>query len=157
MKLVRTLSMIIALAGAATAFADTPPAKAPAEKKAPEPKKEEISAADAAKAEKFWGDFVDAFVKNQDSCPKMAAAVNAVITANEAFLMKMAESGKEPPASLKEKMQKRQGEMMSAAMKCKDDKDLAAALQRFAAMDAKRKAGASKPADKTPPPPAKKN
>lgn len=153
MKLVRTLSICIALAGAATAFADTPPAKAPAEKKAPETKKEEISPADAAKAEKFFNDFVDAFVKNEASCPKMAAAVNAVITANEAWLGKMAESGKEPPQSLKEKMQKRTGEMMGAAMKCKDDKDLAAAMQRFQTISSKKKAAAApeKPADKAPP------
>jgi len=154
MKLVRTFSMIIALAGASTVYADTP-AKAPVEKKAPDkaPAKEEISAADAAKVEKFFNDFVDAIVKNQDACPKMAGAINTLLKDNEAWIVKMADTGKDLPPAVKGKLQKRQGEMMTGVMKCKDDKDVNAAMQRFASLGAKKKAAAP---EKAAPPPMKK-
>ena len=153
MKFVRTLSMIIALAGASTVYADTP-AKAPAEKKAPDkaPAKEELSAADAAKVEKFFNDFVDAIVKNQDACPKMATAINSLLNANEAWIAKMADSGKDLPPSVKEKLAKRQGEMMTGVMKCKDDKDVNAAMMRFASFGKKKMDKAPEKAA----PPAKK-
>ena len=146
MKLARTLSMIIALAGAATAYAE-PPAKAPAaDKKAPDkaPPKEELAPADAAKVEKFFNEFIDAFVKNQDACPKMAAAVNALLDKNLDWLKKLAETGKDLPKDAKDRMQKRQVEMMSAAMKCKDDKDLAAAMKRFEALGAAKTSATAK-------------
>jgi hypothetical protein len=151
--------MIIALAGASTVYADTPPPKAPAEKKAPEKpaeKKEQFSPDEAKKAEKIMDDFFDALTKNQDNCPKMASAIVAVIDPNEAWLIKLAESGKEAPPALKEKTKKRQGEVIGAVMKCKDDKDVNAALQRFAGIAVKKKAAEKTGADKTAAPPAKK-
>jgi ElaB/YqjD/DUF883 family membrane-anchored ribosome-binding protein len=145
MKLVRTLSMIIALAGASTALADTPTkAPAPTEKKAPEFTKAEVN-----KAEKFFDDFYNAVVKNQDACPKMATAINTLLDKNEAWLKKMAESGKDMPQSSKDKMQKKMQEMSTAMMKCKDDKGVQASMQRFMTIAASKKA---EPA----PPPAKK-
>jgi len=147
MKLVRTFSMLIALASASTVYADSP-AKAPppAAKKAPDKAadkpaaKAELSPAEVAKVEKFFNEFVDAFVKNQDSCPKMVAAVNALLDKNLEWLKAMAASGKDMPKDSKEKMNKRMGEVMSAAMKCKDDKGLAAAMQRFMTIGAKKDA-----------------
>jgi hypothetical protein len=155
--------MIIALAGASTVYADTPPPKAPAEKKAPEKtadkpadKKEQFSAEEAKKAEKIMDDFFDALVKNQDNCPKMATAIIAVLDPNEAWLTKLAESGKEPPPALKEKTKKRQGEVINAVMKCKDDKDVNAAFQRFAGIGMKKKAAEKTGTDKPSAPPTKK-
>ena len=166
MKLVRTLSMFIALAAASTTVhADTPaktaPAKAPeADKKAPAPAKEELGKADVERAEKFFDEFLNAVVKNQDACPKMATAVNGVFDKHQAWLVKMAESGKDIPQSSKDKLQKKQGELMNAVMKCKDDKGVQAALQRFMMLGAKKKsAEAAPPAAAAPTPaapPAKK-
>src|SRR6187455_2572946 len=107
-KLVRTLSMIIALAGASTALADTPPAKAPApaptEKKAdkpadkaPAPAKPEFAKEEVDKIEKFFGELFDAVTKNQDACPKMATALNTLIDKNQDWVKKLLETGKDLP------------------------------------------------------------
>jgi hypothetical protein len=149
MKLVRTFTMIIALAGASTVYAQAPKAPATPEKKAPEadkkapadkPAKEELSKAEVEKAEKFFNDFYDAVMKNQDACPKMATAINALLDKHGDWLKKMAESGKDMPQASKDKMQKKQTEMMGGMTKCKDDKDVQAAMQRFVsiAMSAKK-------------------
>jgi hypothetical protein len=132
----RTLSAIIlALLCASPALADTK-----------QPAKPIASAEETAKAEKFFNEFADAIVKNQDACPKMGKAINGLIDANEAWLVKMAATDKELPQAAKDRIQKRQTEMISAVMKCKDDKDVTAAFQRFINISMK----------KAPPPPAKK-
>ena len=168
MKLVRSLSMFIALAGASTtALAQAPKAApapekkapdkaAPAPAKAPAPAaKEELSPAEVKKAEAFFDELYTAVIKNQDACPKMATSINAVFDKHEAWFRKMVESGKDVPQASKDKMQKRQQEMMGGIMKCKDDKDVQAAFQRFAsiAMSKKKDAPTSAP---TSAPPAKK-
>ena len=143
MKLVRTLSMIIALTSASTVLAQTPPAKtpAPAEKKAPDkaPAKEEISKAEIEKAEKFFNEFYDAVMKNQDACPKMATAINALLDKHEKWLKEFIASGKDMPQSSKDKMQKKQQELMGGVMKCKDDKAVQGAMQRFMAIAMSKK------------------
>lgn len=148
MKLVRALSMIIALAGASTALADTPPAKAPA----PAPAKQEFTKAEVDKIEKFFSDFYDAVTKNQDACPKMATAINALFDKNQDWLKKMMESGKDLPQASKDKMQKKQQDLFQGVMKCKDDKGVEAAMQRFMAMATKKKADTSAPPPATPTP-----
>jgi hypothetical protein len=155
MKLVRTLSMFIALAGASTVYAQAP--KAPAEKKAPAadkapakapekapdkaapPAKEEMSPADVKKAEAFFDEFFDAVMKNQDACPKMATAINATLDKHQKWLETVLATGKDVPQTTKDKMQKKQQEMMGGMMKCKDDKDVGAAFQRFVGMMMKKK------------------
>lgn len=162
MKLVRTLSMIIALAGASTAYAQAPaktpapaPAKtaAPAEKKAPDKPagKEELSPAEVQKAEKFFDELYTAVVKNQDACPKMATALNAVLDKHQDWLKKMVESGKDLPQASKDKMQKKQADLGNGIMKCKDDKAVVAAMQRFMTIATAKKADAA-PAPAAPPP-----
>ena len=99
----------------------------------------EISAADAAKLEKFIDTWVDAMVKNQSDCPKMAKEMNALLDTNEPWLIKIVESGKEVPPALKEKFKKKGNDMMNALMKCKDDKGVTGAMERFGAIDRKRK------------------
>ena len=153
MKLVRSLSMIIALAGASTVHAQAP-AKAPAEKKAPEADKKapagnELSAADVQKAEKFFDELYVAVTKHQAACPKMATAISSLLDKHQDWLKKMAESGKDMPQASKDKLQKKQNEMTTGVMKCKDDKDVQTAMQRFITL-----LTAKKPAEKTEPAPA---
>ena len=157
MKLVRTLSMIIALAGAATVHAQTPAKTPPAEKKAPEkaPAKEELSPAEVKKAEAFFDEFFNAVMKNQDACAKMATAINTVIDKHEKWLKEVMATGKDMPQASKDKLQKRQQELMGGVAKCKDDKDVQAAFQRFIGiMMSKKKADA--PTSAPAPAPAKK-
>ena len=157
MKLVRTVLMIIALAGASTVYAQTPAKTPPAEKKAPEkaPAKEELSPAEVTKAEAFFEEFYSAVVKNQDACPKMATAINALIDKHEKWLKEVLATGKDMPQASKDKLQKRQQELMAGVMKCKDDKDVQASFQRFVGiMMSKKKTDA--PAQAPAPPPAKK-
>jgi hypothetical protein len=155
MKIVRTLSLIVALAGASTVHAQAP-AKAPAgkapaaEKKAPEADKKapagnELSAADIQKAEKFFDDLHAAVMKNQTACPKMATSINGLLDKHQDWLKKMVESGKDMPQGSRDKLQKKQTEMTNGIMKCKDDKDVGAAMQRFMTILMSPK----KPAEKT--------
>lgn len=145
MKLVRTLSMLVALAGASTVHADSKPA----EKK---PAKQEMTAAEAKKAEAFFNDLFNAVVKNQDTCPKMGPAINGVLDKHLPEVEKL--EGKEPPQSFKDRMQAKQGELMGAMIKCKDDKGVQDAMQRLASVATKKKSKAE--AAPPPAPPAKK-
>lgn len=155
MKLVRTFSMLIALAGASTAaFADTKAPAKPADKAPATAPKAEVSAAEAAEVLAFFNKFADAIVVNKDSCPKMATAINGVIDTNAAFIKKaneMKASGKKLPKETEDKMQARMKDMMPAAMKCKDDAGVAAALKRMDDPSAK-----AAPAPAPTPAPAKK-
>ncbi|MBX3156982.1 MAG: hypothetical protein KF773_13490 [Deltaproteobacteria bacterium] len=163
MRHLRKLSVIIVVLLAPIAAAQPPAKKEPAPSQAqpqtPSPQtpaKAMATPEESAQAEKFFNDFADAVVKNQSSCPKMGAAINKLIDKNEAWLMKMAETDKELPQASKDKIQKRQTEMMDAVMKCKDDKDVTAAFQRFATIAMKKQppgatGGAGAGAGKTPP------
>ena len=158
MKLVRTLSLLVALAGASTVHAQAP-GKAPAEKKAPEADKKapagnELSPADVQKAEKFFDELYSAVMKNQTACPKLATAVSGVLDKHQDWLKKTVESGKDMPQASRDKLQKKQSDMAAGLAKCKDDKDVQAAMQRFMAILTAGK----KPAEKTEtaPAPAKK-
>jgi hypothetical protein len=146
MKLVRTLTLFIALAGASTVHAQAKKAPEKAEKapeKAPEKAApaEELSPADVKKAEAFFEEFYNAVTKNQDACPKMATAINALFDKHEKWLRQVMASGKDMPQASKDRIQKRQGELMGGVMKCKDDKDVQAAFQRFASIMMSAKKG----------------
>ena len=106
MKLVRTFTMITALAGATLAYADTkPPTPAPAaDKKAPPPAAApEVSQADAEKFLVFFNKLVDTVVANKDDCTKLAAGINGVIDGNKDMIAKANEAkaaGKKLPKAL---------------------------------------------------------
>jgi hypothetical protein len=142
MKLVRTLSLIIALAGASTVHADTPPAKAPA--------RPELSKGEVAKAEAFVDDFHKASTQNKDACPKMGPALKVVFDKHLDWMKKMAESGKEMPKADRDRLRKKQEEAVVAVFKCKDDQGVIAEMQRFKEVLMKKKDAKSEP------PPAKK-
>ena len=145
MKLVRTFSMFIALASASTVYAQgaakspaKPTEKAPAA--APTKDAGEVSAAEAEQVLAFFNKFADAVMANKDNCPKMATGINGVIDSNAAFIKKaneMKNSGKKLPKATEEKMGARLKEMVPVMMTCKDDKAVAAALQRMDNPDAK--------------------
>ena len=154
MKLFSTVSLLLALS-ASPLLADTPPAKAPAEKKAPpadkkapsadkpaDSKKPMVTPEELKRAEAFFDDLHGAVVKNQDACPKMATAVNGVLDKHAEFIRKMVASDKDVPQATKDKWEKKQGDMAAGIMKCKDDKAVMAAFQRFSTLSS--------------PPPAKK-
>ena len=130
MKLVKAVFLTIALAGASTSFADAPAAKS----------SRPMASADEIKhAEAFFDELVNAVVKNQDACPKMGPAVNAVLDKHEAWLRKMAEADKDLPQATKDKFQKRQTEMTNGVTKCASDPGVSAAFQRFGKISAAKK------------------
>ena len=173
MKLLRTFTMIALLSG--VAYAEAPPAKAPAadkdkkaappaDKKAPPPatdKKEEISTADAEKFLAFFNKIADAMVANKDDCTKLAGSLNGLIDSNGA-LLKMANeskaSGKKLPKALEDKMMARVKDMMPAMQKCQADKGVADAMKRMdgGKTDAPAKTDVKPPAKTDAKPPAKK-
>jgi hypothetical protein len=114
---------VIALLGA--------PTVALAEKEAP---RDEISQADADKFFAFFNKFVDAVVQNKDACPKMATAINEVITGHQDVIAKANEAKKAKkklPKAVEDKMMARVKEMMPAMQKCGADKDVKAAIGRM--------------------------
>lgn len=147
MKVLRSFTLIAALAGASTVYADTP-AKAPAagDKKAPDAKApaagagdkkdagQEVSKADAEEFYKFFEKFVDAIVANKDNCEKMAGAINSTIDANMALVKKANEAkaaGKKLPKELEQKMMEKVKVMMPGMQKCGSDKKVQDALKRM--------------------------
>jgi hypothetical protein len=151
MQLVRTLSMILALAGASTVHAQTKP---PPEKAAPA--REELGKADADRVEKFLGELHAAAVKHQDACPKMATALGAVLDKHLRAVQKLAESGKDMPQAAKDRSKKKLEELSAALAKCQDDKGVQSAWLRLMSAVGKKKKDAPAPAEIAAPPPAKK-
>jgi len=96
------------------------------------------------------------------SADQIDAAMYAMRTAAEVAGPLPEATGKDLPPAVKEKLQKRQGEMMTGVMKCKDDKDVSAAMNRMDQRSADAKpAGDAKATPPAPPvkkdaPPAKK-
>jgi len=91
------------------------------------------------RAEAFFDDLHGAVVKNQDACPKMGPAINAVLDKHAEFIRKMVESDKDVPQATKDKWAKKQNDMAAGVMKCKDDKGVSAAFQRFSTMSSPKK------------------
>ena len=130
MKLIRTISLSLALAAtASTAFADD------AKKPAPAPKTDETPAkADVDKFLVFFDKLVDIVVKDKDSCPTMAADLNKHIDGNQDVLKAGAEAkakGMKLPKEAQDHMMASVKKMMAAAQKCGNDKDVQAAMQRM--------------------------
>ena len=118
MKLLHTIPLALVLAfgafGARTARAD--------------------ETSDMKKFMAFFDKIVDTVVKDQDSCPKMATDINALIDANKDVLemaKKYANSKKEMPPEMKKHMQDQIGRMMPGIQKCGRDKGVQAAFQRL--------------------------
>lgn len=134
MQLVRTLSFLLALAGASTVHAQ---GEAPPEKAAPA--REELGKADADRVEKFLGELHAAAVKHQAACPKMATALNAVLDRHLPSVQKLAESGKDLPQAAKDRSKTKLEELSAALAKCKDDKGVQRAWLRLMSALGKKK------------------
>lgn len=134
MQLVRTLSFLLALAGASAVHAQSKP---PPEKAAPA--REELGKADADKVEKFLGELHAAAVKHQAACPKMATALNAVLDKHLPSVQKLAESGKDLPQAAKDRSKKKLEELSAALAKCQDDKGVQGAWLRLLSAVGKKK------------------
>jgi hypothetical protein len=121
MRALRILPLLIALAGASTAYAD-------AEKATP------IAELDAEKMLVFFNELVDQAVKNKDDCLALSGGVNGVIdkhvtTVEMIWALKKAK--KTLPRPVQEKMDKRGAELVGALRKCLDH---AAVKNAFARM-----------------------
>jgi CRISPR/Cas system-associated exonuclease Cas4 (RecB family) len=132
MTIVRTLALLVTLAGAPLAVADTAraktPSKAPTDRQTTAP---DLASDDVKRAEAFLNDFYDAVVKNQSECPKMGVAIHAVLDKHLAMLKKLVESGREMPRAVKDRFEAKQKEMMAGVLKCKDDNGVRSAMQRW--------------------------
>jgi hypothetical protein len=133
MKLIRSISMSLALAAAVSpAYAD--------DKKAP-PANNDVAKADIDKFLAFFDKIVDVVVQNKDNCDKMAADVNTLIDANADLLQMAADAkakGKELPKEAKDHMMASAGKMMGAMQKCQTNEKVKAAFMRLD-MGGKRK------------------
>jgi hypothetical protein len=129
MKLIRTLSLTLALATSVSpAFADDAKKPAPAAPAATPPK------ADVDKFLAFFDALVDKIVANKDSCPNMATAVNAHIDANMDMIKKSAEEkakGMTLPKDAQDHMMGSIKKMMGAMQKCGNDPEVQKAFQRM--------------------------
>jgi hypothetical protein len=149
MKLVCTLSMLIALAGASTIHAQA--TKAPAEKKVPEKAapapKEELSPAEIKKVKAFFDELTEVIVKSKAPCSKVAAGINTTLDKHQESLKKNFESRKEVPQVWMDKRQESLFAMAEAIVTfCRDDKDVRAATQRFDNLMKKKEDNKAEPA-----------
>ena len=145
--------LVFASAGVTPVRAAPPAEKqAPAEKKPDQaPAREELAPDEVRKAEKFFDELSDAVVKHQDACSKMASALHALLTKHQGWLKKVIESGKDVPQASKDKLHKRQGEVMGGIWKCKDDKGVQGAKERFLSILASKRTEGGAAAASSPP------
>jgi hypothetical protein len=120
MRALRTLTLLIALTGASTAYA--------------EDKKEPLSAADAEKLLLFYNELVDHAVQSAADCAALATAVNGVVnrhmnTLQMSWAAKKAK--KVVPKDVQEKIDKRGPELVGALRKCLADKAVGEAFARM--------------------------
>src|SRR4051812_48603910 len=133
MKLIRTISLSLALATSISpAFADDakkPAAPAPAPAAGKEPSK-----ADVDKFLAFFDKLVDTVVADKDACPKMATDVNKLIDANQDLLKMGAEAkakGMQLPKDAQDHMMASTKKMMGGMQKCGNDPEVQKAFQRL--------------------------
>jgi peptidyl-prolyl cis-trans isomerase A (cyclophilin A) len=94
----------------------------------------ELSAADATKLIEFFDKLMVGVVANKDDCAKMAAVIDAHVTANAAMLrgvMKQLTSGKKLPADAEQKLNKRMEQDGAALTKCAGNSAVLNAMKRL--------------------------
>ncbi len=107
---------------------------------------QELSAADTEKIVSFFGKLVPLMIANKDDCPKMAKAIDGLVTQNAAMLrvvMKQLAAGKSLPASAEQKLTDMMSKDAQGLMTCVSDPGVANAMKRI-----------ENPDFKPPPPPA---
>ena len=139
----KAIAIAAALASAVLVVEDghaqTPPAEAP-------PAAQQLSAADTAKLLAFFDKLIPIMLANKDECPKMAKAIDGLVTQNAAMLrvvMKQLTAGKALPADAEAKLTERMSKDAQSLMTCLSDPTVADAMKRI-----------ENPDFKPPPPPA---
>jgi hypothetical protein len=134
LRIVPVLPLALLLAASPLASADAPKAGSGAGSAAPAPSGGTVSDADVKKWLAFWDKLVDTFVSNKGNCPKMGTDINALIDANK-DLMTLAQNavsgGKQLPPDALQHMKDTAPKMIGAAMACKDDANVKAAIARL--------------------------
>jgi hypothetical protein len=123
MKLVRSVSIAIALAAAAPVAAQ-PDKQAPAE----------VTPSEARAWIQVFDKVVDSVVANKDDCTKMASDLNAVVDANQDAIKIARDAkakGKKLPQAAQQHMLDGMRRMVGALEKCGRDDKVAAAFQRI--------------------------
>jgi hypothetical protein len=123
MRVLRTVTLLIAMAGASTARAD-------AKQETP------LSAEHAGKLLAFFHELVDEAVKNAADCQALAGAVDGVVTRHIDTIQMMwaAKNEKQTvPKDVQAKLDKRALEMVGALRRCWDDDRVKKAFERMKA------------------------
>jgi len=121
MRALRTLTLLIALAGASTAHADD-------KKGAP------LSAAQAEQLLAFFNELVDQAVQHAADCKALAGAVDGVVDRHMSTIQMTwaAKKAKQTvPKDVQEKMDRRAKEMVGALERCWNDDGVKKAFQRM--------------------------
>jgi peptidyl-prolyl cis-trans isomerase A (cyclophilin A) len=112
----------------------------------PTPPAQELSAADTTKLMGFFEKLIPLMLANKDDCPKMAKAVDGLVTQNAAMLrttMKQLTSGKALPADAEKRLTALMSKDSQSLMQCLSDQSVVNAMKRI-----------EDPDFKPPPPPA---
>jgi len=133
MRALRSLTLLLALAGASTAYAEEKAEKAEKNEKKAE-KEEQLSAAHAEQLLAFFNELVDTSVKNAADCQALATEVDGLVTrsintVNMMWAMKKLK--RVVPADVQAKMDKRGVELVGALRKCWTDERVTAAFKRM--------------------------
>jgi hypothetical protein len=137
MRALRSLTLLLALTGASTAYAEEKAEKTEkAEKKAEKEDQQvkPLSAADAEQLLAFFNELVDTSVKNAADCQALATEVDGLVTrsSNTVNMMwAMKKLKRVVPADVQAKMDKRGVELVGALRKCWTDKRVTAAFKRM--------------------------
>lgn len=121
MRALRTVTLLIALAGAATAHAE-------AKKEAP------LAEVDAAKLIAFYDELVDRAVANAGDCPALGSALDGVVTRHlNTIQMSWAakKAKKTVPPEIQARLDERALEMVDALRGCWDHDGVKAAFKRM--------------------------
>jgi hypothetical protein len=130
MRALRTVTLVIALAGASTAYAE--------EAKKPTP----MEATDVAKLLAFYNELVDHAVKHAAECAGLASALDGVVNRNmNTIQMTWAakKAKKIVPPEAQQQLDKREREMVGALRRCWSDDRVKAVFKRMKIPDEKKK------------------
>ncbi len=146
MKISRMLTSLafVSLLGTGAAFADAKKTDKPAAEAT-------IKDEDLKKANAFIDALLTAITSNTNDCDKMATQIGSVLDAHAATIKMINEhkaAGRKPPKEFEDKLKAKQPELMGAIMKCKDNANVQASIQRLMSVMGGGTGGAAPPADK---------
>jgi hypothetical protein len=128
MRALRTVTLLIALAGASTAYAETA-------------KKPSMEPADVDKLLAFYNELVDHAVKHAADCAGLATALDGVVNRNLNTIQMTwaAKKAKQTvPKEAQEQLDKRRFELVGALRRCWSDDRVKAVFKRMKAPEEKK-------------------